>query len=1096
MKRNQLLCLLIMAALLQAALPLNPSGAVGAPAPAAGPAAIAPQAGGDAARGADFLVSAAPGSQTYPAIVHNATDDMYLAVWQDDEDGSIHVYGQLYGATAIPVGDPFPITTAPGHQSWPAVAYNSTANEYMVAWANLDNSGSGLSIAVQRISAAGALVGDSVVVSPPTSNHPTLPAMLYDPNADHYLVVWQSYSPSQIQGQLLDSGGNPLLAEAMAFGHNAYLPRVTYNDNRGSYLVVFETAGVSGYDIYGQTIAADGTLTGPPFAISVDPEPEYVPSAAFDSANLQYLVVWDRRRPGPSDPHHVYGQRIDEDGNLLGSEIDLSPSTAGQEYAAVAYNPDAQQFLVAWADERNVAASNWDIYAQRVRADGTLPDQGNFAITTAPYGQWHPVVAYSATSHQYLIIWEDSHIFGADIYGQRLHWLGFPLGSPFCLSAARGAHEEPAVAYNNTDHEYMVAWTADPDGDGDSDIYGRRYDRDGLVLEEAFAIVEAAGSQTHPALEYRATSGNYMLLWDDEASGQVQGCLLTGQGAPVPGIFTVADGTNAAMVLGTAQDEVLVVFSRLNAATGYDIYGRFLPAGGPFPPPGDEFAICEASGQQSHPDLAYDAGADRFVVAWSDARNDQGDIYVRCVLPDGNMGAEIAIATAADAQDFPALAANDPANEMLVVWHDYRDSGTSGADLYGRLVTNVGVPAGDEFAISTASGDQMHAYVNWIGNANKYYVGWADSRNVDTGWDIYGTWLNADGSPGSLTLLAFRYSGWQVYPAGAYNADDNEGIMVWQDGRNGAEFKVYARLGVLDEEPPVARFTVDPTVGMAGSTFTFDARPSSDNATPSGALLVRWDWTSNGSWDTPFSLVKVVTQTVGVPGIYTVTLGVWDLMLNSATVSHAIIVLPAAGNTPPTAALTISPVSGTPGSTFTLDATGSTDSETPGALTARWDYDNDGVWDTGWGGLTTTVSTFVVAGDYTARVEVADPGSLTDAAVAPFGVVPGPIVALDIEPLDPTVQPYTQQQFRALAYDAWDNLYTNAPISWTVTDTTAGTINAGGLFTASSRVGTYTDIIQAESSGVTATTGVVIRQYVWRVYLPVVSRAYEGGTRR
>lgn len=1092
MKRNQLLGLLVMPALLLAALPLNLSNAAGPPTAAAVPEAIAPQSGGDAVRGADFLASTAPGYRRSKDIAHNAADDDYLAVWYDSRHDNGDIYGQIWSADGIPQGEPIPINTAAGTQDNPAVAYNSTANEYLVVWAEEDNNGGGLAIAVQRVSAAGALVGSSVVVSPPTSNYPNRPDLLYDPNADHYLVVWEVWNPSEIQGQLLDNQGNPLLAEVIAFGSSAFDPRVAYNDNRNSYLAVFMMDGVAGYDIYGQAIAADGTLTGPVFAIGAAAEEESLPDVAFDPANLQYLVVWERRLSGPNEPHIICGQRIDEDGIPLGSEISLSPSTLSQEDPAVAYNPDAQQFLVTWSDDRNTGASSWDIYAQRVRADGTLADQGNFAISTARYGQWSPAVAYSTVSHQYLLMWGDDHNMGDEVYGRRLHWLGFPLGSEFCLSAAEGAHKDPAVAYNNTDHEYLIVWTADPDGDGDTDIYGRRYDRDGLGLGEPFAIVEAAGSQTNPFVHYHYANNDYMVLWNDEADGHVKGGLLTGQGDPVPGIFTVAEGVDAALAWGMADDEMLIVFSQYDAATGYDIYGRFLPASGPFPPPGDEFAICDEPGNQSHPDVAYDASTDRFLVAWSDARNDQGDIYVRCVLPGGSMGAELAIATAADAQDFPALAANDPANEVLVVWHDYRDSGTSGVDLYGRLVGTVGVPSGDEFAISTATGDQMHPYANLIGNADKYYVGWADSRNVDTGWDIYGMWLNTDGSPGSMTLPAFRYSGWQMYPAGAFNADDNEGIMVWQDGRNGAEFKVYARLGVLDQEPPVARFTIDPTVGRAGSAFTFDARASSDNATPSGALLVRWDWTSNGSWDTPFSLVKVVTQTVMVPGVYTVTLGVWDLMFNSDTVSHTIIVLPAAGNTPPTATLTVSPVSGPPGSTFTLDATASTDAETPGALTARWDYDNDGVWDTDWGGLTTTVSAFFAAGDYIARVEVADPGALTDAAIAPFGVVPGPIVALEIAPLDPIVQPYTQVQFRALAYDAWDNLYTNAPISWTVTDPTAGTINAGGLFTATSRVGTYADIVHAESNGVTATTGVVIRQYVWQVYLPVVTRGYGG----
>lgn len=59
--------------------------------------------------------------------------------------------------------------------------------------------------------------------------------------------------------------------------------------------------------------------------------------------------------------------------------------------------------------------------------------------------------------------------------------------------------------------------------------------------------------------------------------------------------------------------------------------------------------------------------------------------------------------------------------------------------------------------------------------------------------------------------------------------------------------------------PPYANFVVTPAVGKIGTFFTFDAGTSFDRETDASKLLVRWDFDGDGTWDTAYSALKVVS---------------------------------------------------------------------------------------------------------------------------------------------------------------------------------------------------------------------------------------------
>jgi len=84
-------------------------------------------------------------------------------------------------------------------------------------------------------------------------------------------------------------------------------------------------------------------------------------------------------------------------------------------------------------------------------------------------------------------------------------------------------------------------------------------------------------------------------------------------------------------------------------------------------------------------------------------------------------------------------------------------------------------------------------------------------------------------------------------------------------------------------------------------------------------------------------------------------------------------------NTPPVAVIQVNPPTGTTITAFTLDASASYDNQSkPALLAARWDFENDGTWDTPYSTSMTITHQYSTAGDYTIKVEVIDVGGLTD----------------------------------------------------------------------------------------------------------------------
>lgn len=96
-------------------------------------------------------------------------------------------------------------------------------------------------------------------------------------------------------------------------------------------------------------------------------------------------------------------------------------------------------------------------------------------------------------------------------------------------------------------------------------------------------------------------------------------------------------------------------------------------------------------------------------------------------------------------------------------------------------------------------------------------------------------------------------------------------------------------------------------------------------------------------------------------------------------------------NTPPVASFTTSPMSGDTETVFRVDASASSDPENAsGPLEVRWDWEDDGQWDTAWTTVKTASHSYGQPGMYTIRLEVRDSAGATNTTASEVVVATGP----------------------------------------------------------------------------------------------------------
>ncbi len=421
------------------------------------------------------------------------------------------------------VGANIPILRQMADQEWPAVAANSQDGEYLVVWQDQRNfRTTRADIYARRVAADGTPIGNEFLVTNQAQNQ-NFPHVVYNTVRNEYFVVW--------------------------------------SDQRN--------VGATGSDVYGQRVAADGTLVGGDIAISTALRPQLYPRVAYNPIADEYLVVWQDSRTSAWTSSDIYGQRIAGDGTLLGANFVIADDPAAQNQPDVAYSPFGRQYLVAWDDEREIGTTGVDVYAQWVAGTGALLG-GNFALSTTLNSQENVAVGYNPAQNEFLVVWEDSRNLGitsTDLYGQRVGGAGGLLGGNIPLSTGIGAESEPALAFGLNLGGYLLVWRDDRNEPGTGgDLFGQALNGAGAQVGNEFEIALEIGTQRRAQLAYNTLVGEFMVVWEDSRNlflggRDTYGQRIGPQVQPTPTPTSTATSTHTPTVTPTSTSSPTVVLT-------------------------------------------------------------------------------------------------------------------------------------------------------------------------------------------------------------------------------------------------------------------------------------------------------------------------------------------------------------------------------------------------------------------------------------------------------------------------------------------------------------------------------------------------------
>lgn len=384
---------------------------------------------------------------------------------------------------------------------------------------------------------------------------------------------------------------------------------------------------------------------------------------------------------------------------VLAPEIDIAPNANDQQTPRVCIKPDGN-YATVWQDFRNV---NADIYLKH-SASGTQRQ-----VTSNGFAQSNPDVAVfnlnpSVNPKGFIVVWQDSRDAGQgeNIYfGRYSEALLNQLTANTQITSETTNEKNPRVAYRHGNigvkDRAMVVWT--DDRNAHDDIYSQMINTStgGLIGVNTQLVVGNQGAnQQFP---------------DITAAGNILG--------------------------GGTRKEFFVVWQD-DRAGNEDIYGqRFNESGATI---GGEIAISTAAGNQTKPSVAYNFTNDKYVVAWTDTRDGNNNIYVQKIDAGtgGLAGINIQVTSDASNQEKVNIASENAGNTLLITWEDSRNGNV---DIFGRKFDASTGALDTLITFSSAANSQLGPVNIFSTAAGKFLSIWEDQVNP-ANFDIKGRQFN------------------------------------------------------------------------------------------------------------------------------------------------------------------------------------------------------------------------------------------------------------------------------------------------------------------------------------------------------------------
>lgn len=288
----------------------------------------------------------------------------------------------------------------------------------------------------------------------------------------------------------------------------------------------------------------------------------------------------------------------------------------------------------------------------------------------------------------FIVVWEDERDEGVNLYAQCILSDGTLSGSNYSVNKLNDNmdHYQPAIA---SDHEgnFVIAWECyNPDGDTlHWDILARRFSKDGVPMGECFEVSEKINSEyiCEPAVAMDA-DGSFVITWRE----------------------------------------------RRNNMNSDDIYVQRYDSNGT--PLGSNLLVCDNSASQIYPDIDMDQQGN-YVIAWSDERSGEFDIFAQRFFADGTKNGEIfQVSDPAPAvRKYDVSVSMNQQGDFIVVWnHGFGEN-----DIYAQCYLADSSRSGENFQVNLDVSSEFRCSPSVdLNNDGRFVIAWHDD---DASHDFY-----------------------------------------------------------------------------------------------------------------------------------------------------------------------------------------------------------------------------------------------------------------------------------------------------------------------------------------------------------------------
>ena len=622
---------------------------------------------------------------------------------------------------------------------------------------------------------------------------------------------------------------------------NHWSPNVAVATN-GTFTLAWRDYRNGNSDIYCQRYDNNGTALGSNFLVNDDAGGGYQssPTIGVDGEG-NFVIAWQDDRNGNYD---IYCQRYDNSGTVSGSNFLVNDDVGGGYQSSPSIGVDGEgNFVITWCDDRN---GNWDIGAQRYDADGTALGS-NFMVNDdeGSSRQNGPTIVVDVNGN-FMIVWDDYRNGNYDIYAQLYNAGCTALGSNFIVNDDEGdsRHFCPTIGVDG-EGNFVIAWQ--DERNGNYDIYCQRYDENGTAQDSNYLVNDDIGGEykSSPSVGVDG-EGNFIIAWEDRRSGNtdIYCQLYNAGGTALCSNFRVNDDVGSSNqilpTIGVGISGNFVIAWQDNRNGNADIYcQRYNDNGTAL---GSNFLVNDdiGSGYQSSPTIGVD-GEDNFMIAWTDNRNGNYDIY--CQRYDANgtvLGYNFLVNDDGDIkfQTYPTIGVDGEGN-FIIAWEDNRNGNY---DIYCQRYNENGTTLGSNFRVNNdwGSSEQYHPTIG-LDSSSNFVIAWVDNRNGNADiyaqrYDIMGVVIGSN-----IRVSDDEGSSYQFSPTIGVDREDNF-VIAWVDNRNG-NADIYATRFDNKGNALCSNFMVNDDDGSNSQkypTIGMDSR---------GNFEIAWEDDRNGNYD-------------------------------------------------------------------------------------------------------------------------------------------------------------------------------------------------------------------------------------------------------